>query len=576
MLSKKPLINTGCRIDSLWQGRILYFTMSMVVCSMTTFAPLYLHHRWHLSPDQLGVIATMSGMIFVGSMWWSALVDQWRGASGKAVLLLCTVAYALVMGALMLGGRSPLLNNERWGLVWTTVAFGVCNFFASALFPIIDAVVLDALNSHNNDDNGNESNHYNNGNESNHYNNNETNHYNSGVDSDYRSRGRRGVFRRAVGEFGKVRVWGTIGHASVILLSSQAIEWTRKLHSPTDSPYTNPTGLFVLMLVSCAVFIVMVMVFLRTTPASSLVADAEVQNGGRPPTPAEPARGRGGRNGAAGGGLWGQLGQMSRKVPSLLHSKPSYVTFLLVVMVIGWARAIPSFWLILLMDKNMQRKARDIAVSASIRTLAELAILYWARPLNARIGSMGMLGVCQVAGIVRLAAYGWCSFQGSWWYLTYGVELLKGVSSSAFTASAVELASELVLGKKELHVPSTDDPSHTQTQEQPLKQVGGEDEDRFGRTLAIGLMYGVYNGFSASFAGLTGGALLRWYCQNEVDALFRVAAVISSVAFGGYLVWVIVASKRQPTTVRENKMVNLEIPVLTPRTATNDHVIPSK
>lgn len=437
----------------------MYFTVSMTVCSMTTFAPSFLYQHWKLSPSELGIVGAMSGVLFIGSLAWSTVSDHYQ--QPRVVAIGCTIAYATaLMGLLWM----PV--DKRIAMAWTAAMFGISNFFVAALFPIVDVEVL----------------------------------------------GRLGGGKKAKehgSSFGKLRLWGTLGHMAVVLASACALEWTK--HS----------GMFGVMLASCISFIMSVMLGIKPREASTTRANVADKSQ-----------------------MWSKL--------VLVLRNGRFMAFMGIVMVIGWVRAVMAFWLTFHLHINLKTKPYIVALTTIVRVISEVLVFYFGKSLNATIGARGMLAVCQIAGILRLVAYGWVDLSGGRWYLSFIFELLKGVSASTFTASAVELANYLVTGTNK-HVPlipiaetpkSTEDVTNlsiTSINSSSHIQVDAATEKlrQESKTLAQGCLYGIYNGLSSAVAGLTGGAILK-YCttNNDITALFRIATVVATASFIVYILLV--------------------------------------
>ena len=228
------------------------------------------------------------------------------------------------------------------------------------------------------------------------------------------------------------------------------------------------------------------------------------------------------------------------------------MAFMGIVMAIGWVRAVMAFWLTFHLHINLGNNPYMVALSTIIRVVSEVAIFFFAKSLNSTIGAKGMLAVCQIAGILRLVAYGWVDLSGGRWYLSFVFELLKGVSAATFTASAVELANYLVTGtnKRTPLIPLAEAPkdtdnvnnlSSTSLNSSSNLQLDPATEKlrQESKTLAQGCLYGVYNGLSSAVAGLTGSAILR-YCTtgDDVTALFRIATMVATVSFVVYILLV--------------------------------------
>ena len=449
-----------------WDAALMYFTVSLAVCSFTTFAPVFLQQHWGLKTHQLGFVASMAGVLFLGSLFWGTISDHYRRP--RLIAILCTSGYALTMMSLM---WMPVV--KEWALEWTTTVFAFSNFFLAALFPLVDAEVMRRMHI-------------------------------LGSGTHDRS------------SFGRLRLWGTIGHTLVILASGYA----RK--------YGGFRWLFALLLLSCASFILCAIIGL---PGQVLNAE-EVKQKDSQKTP-----------------LWNRL--------ALILKNGRFMAFLAVVMIIGWARALLSFWLNLHLERHLSFSPEQVSWINAIRVLTELGIFYAAKPLTAYLGSRGMLVLCQVAGILRLAAYGWLDLeknkQAAAW-ICMAIELLKGVSAASFTASAVQLANYLVTKASPLQInPSApDQPNSPLINATQIHAPSKNEEDHLrkeSRTLAQGCLYGVYNGLSASFAGLSGSAILS-HLDPRPDSITVMFQMATWVSIGGLLAYLLAIRQENLNNVR--------------------------
>ena len=221
-----------------------------------------------------------------------------------------------------------------------------------------------------------------------------------------------------------------------------------------------------------------------------------------------------------------------------------FMAFLGIVMSIGWVRAVMTFWLTPYLHVSLKMDPKLVALCTIVRVVSEVLIFYFGKPLTAAIGAKGMLAVCQIAGILRLAAYGWINLSGDRWYLSFVFELLKGVSAAAFTASAIELANYLVTGtnKRATLIPLAEAPREEATAitSNPPPDPATEKLRQESRTLAQGCLYGAYNGLSSTVAGLTGRFILKYCTVNEdIVTFFRIATVVALVSFAIYVLLII-------------------------------------
>ena len=185
--------------------KLIYFTLNMALYSSLTFTSAYFFERWGLPIYQFGALSSLSIIELFGAMWWGGLAD--RSGRHREILLGCTWMYCGCFCALpVMEWVVPDEDGMGVKMGISTILLGATYFCMSSFFPLVDSCVLRELKLRNSDDsNSNE-------------------HL----------------------SFGKQRLWGTVGHAAISVISAQFISW-----------YGWP-GMFGVMILTCVAFSVII------------------------------------------------------------------------------------------------------------------------------------------------------------------------------------------------------------------------------------------------------------------------------------------------------------------------------
>ena len=206
-----PLLSEGEDLDQTiriftFSPKLIYFTLNMALYSSLTFTSAYFFEQWGLPIYQFGALSALSIVELIGAVWWGGLAD--RTGQHRWILLMCTWMYCGCF-CLLPVAEWILPDEDNLGLKLTisTVLLGGTYFFMSSFFPLIDSCVLKEIKKH------------------------DTLALNNNLP------GSNGHV-----SFGKQRLWGTIGHAAISVISAQFISWFGWI------------GMFGVMIFTCVIF----------------------------------------------------------------------------------------------------------------------------------------------------------------------------------------------------------------------------------------------------------------------------------------------------------------------------------
>lgn len=428
---KVPLLAEDCKAaatKTTFSPKLIYFTLNMALYSSLTFTSAYFFERWGLPIYQFGALSSLSIIELIGAMWWGGLAD--RSGRHREILLGCTWMYCGCF-CLLPVAEWLLPEDDAFGLKMgiSTVLLGGTYFFMSSFFPLVDSCVLRELKSNN-------------------------------------------AATAATGDdnhvsFGKQRLWGTVGHAAISVISAQFIGW-----------FGWP-GMFGVMILTCLSFSLVIC----TIPLDNEVDDNDsisVCDSDDGPRIHEDNTGN-----------WSFV------------FKFEFLLFLFVVLLSGYMRSILSIFLPYHLLIDMHQTPMFVGLTAVFRISAEILIFAYAQTaqvsrLSTRAGEVKLVLLGLAAGVLRVAGYGSLRGieQGSGfplWLVVFLLESLKGISVACLISGAVRLAHDLV--------------------------------PESNATRAQALVSGTYSGLSTGLAGLIGGATAYLLPQHNLTNMFRLTAV---------------------------------------------------
>jgi hypothetical protein len=411
--------------------KLIYFTLNMALYSSLTFTSAYFFERWGLPIYQFGALSSLSIIELIGAMWWGGLAD--RSGKHREILLACTLMYCVFFCALpVMEWVVPDEDGIGIKLGISTVLLGATYFCMSSFFPLVDSCVLRELKKRNNVADGDGSEHL---------------------------------------SFGKQRLWGTVGHAAISVISAQFI-----------SCFGWP-GMFGVMILTCIAFSLIICTIPDGEESDGIeIIDLNCDNAII----------------TSNQGNWNFL------------LKFDFILFLFVVLLSGYMRSILSIFLPYHLLIDMHQTPLFVGMTAVFRISAEILIFAYAQTssssglrindssLGTRAGEVKMVLFGLAAGVVRVAGYGALreieEMSGfPLWLVVFLLESLKGISVACLISGAVRLAHDLV-------------PDSASTRAQAL-------------------VSGTYSGLATGLAGLIGGGVTFILPSHDLTTMFRVTAV---------------------------------------------------
>lgn len=123
----------------------------------------------------------------------------------------------------------------------------------------------------------------------------------------------------------------------------------------------------------------------------------------------------------------------------LMHLQ--FISFLLVILVASYARAIVGNFLVRYLKICLKINKDTSGFLILMRTLPEIGCFFFSKNMLHAFGVNNMLLFAQVAGLIRVTTYAWLPDDAKW--VPFIVESLRGVNNAFLMASGVRLAHEL-------------------------------------------------------------------------------------------------------------------------------------
>lgn len=428
--------------------KLIYIGLNLLLYAVHAYGTEFFRRQWNIKLSQIGYISALSGFNFVGSVFWSGVAD--RTLRYKLILVTCTTAYAILMFSLNI---KVFTESTGAKIAFTAMCFGLAQFFGSALFPLVDNQVMSLLAA------------------------------DPTLSKD---------------TYGRQRLWGTIAHSSVTILSNQANKWYLSLRG--DSAFLNKyfgdyLGMF-LVLVFSAVFFATTIIFGIPNDLEAIAAsnshhhnpkDAEkkqVEEVNEKKLEEDPVT-------IIEEGKIEAI-PMIEPVPSSwwyssptirLLCIPAFLFFMLVVLVTGIVRSVMTFfqaYFIITIHDGGQKGKDQAAYTAIPRLMSEVGVFFFGKQLIRVLGAHWMLIGSMATGILRLVGYASMPTKGAGSLIVpYFLELLKGLNAGLFVSSAVRLASDMA--------------------------------PKGCSNTAQGLVSGNYVGLSTVFGGILGGLIVSFF-----------------------------------------------------------------
>lgn len=122
--------------------KILYFAMTLFVYSYSSTMGFFFKETMGFNNYQYGYASSLVVAAFFGSMIWSRLADM--TGKYKTIIIFTSLMYSISVAALVV----PVFDNNRsLRLIYNFIGFLAYNFFLSASFPLVDALIMGMLES---------------------------------------------------------------------------------------------------------------------------------------------------------------------------------------------------------------------------------------------------------------------------------------------------------------------------------------------------------------------------------------------------------------------------------------------
>ncbi len=126
-----------------------------------------------------------------------------------------------------------------------------------------------------------------------------------------------------------------------------------------------------------------------------------------------------------------------------LLTNANYMFFLLVVLLLGLARATMTLYLTVFWSNSMELSKMQIAYAGAIFGMAlEILVFFVAKYISPFLGNYWMLVIAQMAMALRCWAYYLIPTEPGLVWLVYGIEMLKGLSFGMAHSAAIKIANE--------------------------------------------------------------------------------------------------------------------------------------
>lgn len=413
LVTKTDEVVVAQREESFWahwlvMPKLLYFMLNLYVYGFHSLLFLLFIKQWKFPYFLYGYATIITSMNFFGAMIWGSWAD--RTGRYKTIIIFTSILYTIVACLMLLFRTQEDEVLTLWKTVLVFVGFGFFNFFLSAAFPLVDALILGMLSTY------------------------------PKVNKEM---------------FGNQRMFGAVGHFAATICSL------------TIYKKDSIVEVFIFQLVVSALFIAVVclgvkdvkpvkgghghggghgsantgkekMSSLSPSPLPSgqqLHQVPVVQATAMAPTPAPPS---------AADELAAD-GQAGQKHPVLtLLTDPNFLFFMLFISCMGVVRSVSStFQKLIALDLAHGDKLMTALIDFG-RMLSEIFVYLTAKYMRNAMGIYWILIFSQIMGILRITGYAIVPMKHPWAYgMAWVWELIKGFSSGMVSSSAIPIASRI-------------------------------------------------------------------------------------------------------------------------------------
>ena len=466
--------------------KLLYFFVNCVFYSVHGLIGIFFIKKCGLSATNYAFVSSVAAINFVGAIVWSHIADK-TGAY-KTILATTIMLYAIIFSLQGFDFEKtvfPMFGVEFTitKLVWVLVVINtVANFISSAIFPILDNVILGML-------------------------------------------AQNPSFSKEV--FGRQRLFGAFGHAA----STGASMAAQRLLFASEGK-ENKAAMFFVMIASALISTFLVIFAIP----SGVHAPEHLKGHGhggsdekkkqlapeRSDTPHSTSSAVSAKDGTIGKNAM-MVEQamphsatpapplveipiakpgMDRSPVVILLTSPEFLFFLSFIFLAGYIRTVMGLFSAISIHNSAEKKDKAgkdvwyIFYSQGPKVFSEVLVYFFSKQIMGFFGYHWMLLVSQIAGIIRVFGYG----LGDDPSLAMIWELLKGINTGLFFSSAVRIANEIA-----------------------PKGCGNT---------AQGLMSGTYSGIASALAAIFSGLQISRH-TDEKDGIMQ---MFVETAIGGSIV----------------------------------------
>ncbi|OIR57032.1 MAG: major facilitator superfamily transporter [Amphiamblys sp. WSBS2006] len=319
---------------------MLYFFLNMATYSTSMFTINYLQREWNIGPHQFSYISAVGGVTFFGAVFWCYAGYRRE----RKTLLLLSVLHCLFLCSLFALSSFAATKTGVIRSVFPILLYGGAGFCVSGLYPLLDEMVMQLLEKENKAD------------------------------------------------FGRLRVWGSVGSGAVTVLVGQILSRTGEYG-----------WMFAVLCVSTVAFVGCI----SFVGASCFSVRERKKEGAK------------------------KLGSVGGEI----------LLFLFCALVAGYGRSVLSNFFGLFLENHVLDKGRFVLVSVVVRTSAEIVGMHYGGAAVSLIGSRQVFCIGLFANVLRLAGYGFCVTEN--YAVLSAVEVCRGVASSFTIVGGIKLVCEL-------------------------------------------------------------------------------------------------------------------------------------
>lgn len=366
--------------------KLLYLSLNLSVYSIYIHISNYFKDIWDIPIHSYGYIAGLTTAGFFGSILWTILADKTK----KHKLILILTSLGFMASFCLLRFEFFIDRDGVHKYVFVSTTFIVANFFASALYPLLDSRIFAMLAKNHN-------------------------------------------FTTKL--YGQQRLWGSIGQALIIQLNAFGLQRAIKYDA-----------IFINLVWTTLLFITCVVIGIpnqindfpnEEQPLKEKIEEMEekIPDAEKPMAPIDTVIG-------ATSPRSMHEESPTRPIFKLLGSV-HFLFFLLIILFQGYCRGILGHFLTEYFHTTLKQSPVTYSLMLNTRLVSEILLFFWGKPLLLYFGDFAMMLVGLLAGSLRVFAYAVIPTTKNWSYGGFAFEILKGVNSACVIMAGVKITHEL-------------------------------------------------------------------------------------------------------------------------------------